>query len=85
MTVIQWFRSKFGLDPHLTESQVYYKLLQVSARMARKGKAMVLKGGHRTLEDALFDPENHVFILVVQGKKFRKPKALREWFRDYKI
>jgi len=85
MTLIQWFRSKFGLDPHLSERQVYDKLLQVSARMARKGKAVVLKGGHRTLEEALFEKENHVFILVVQGKKFKKPKALREWFRDYKI
>ena len=85
MTAIQWFRNKFGLDSHLSQNQVYHKLLQVSAKMARKGKAFVYQGGHRTLEKALFDPENHVFILVVQGKKFKKPKDLEEWFRDYKI
>jgi len=85
MNLLQWFRSRLGLDPRLSERQVYERLLKVAARMAGKGKAVVLQGGHRTLEEALFDPENHVFILVVQGKKFKKPKELKEWFRDYKI
>jgi hypothetical protein len=85
MALLQWLRNKFGFDPHLSESQVYYKLLRIAARMARKDKAFILKGGYRTLEEALYDPKNHVFILVVQGKKFKKPKALKEWFQDYKI
>jgi hypothetical protein len=55
------------------------------ASQASKGKVLIIKGGYRALEEAMFDPDNHVFIVIVQGKKFNKPKELREWFKEYKI
>jgi hypothetical protein len=85
MKAIQFFRRLAGLDPHLSEKRTYELLLKKMAAQARKGRAVVLKGGYKTLEEAMFDPDNHVFIVVVEGNKFRKPKALREWFKDYKI
>lgn len=85
MGVIQWFRKFFGLDPHLTQRQVYNRLLKKMATLASRGKVLIYKGGHRTLEEALFDPDNYVFIVIVQGKKFNKPKELKEWFQDYKM
>jgi hypothetical protein len=85
MTAIQWLRNKFGLNPHLTQNQVYCAILKKATSLASKGKVLIYKGGHRTLEEALFEKDNHVFILIIEGKKIKKPKALREWFKDYKI
>lgn len=85
MTLIQWIRDKLHLDPHLTQNELYFEFLRTASKLARKGKVMLYKGGYKTLEEVMYDPENHVFILVVQGRKIAKPKELREWFRDYKL
>jgi len=85
MTLIQWFRDKLHLDPHLTQGQLYYEFLQTASKLAKKDKVLIYKGGPRVLEEALFDPENHVFILVVQGRKIKKPREVREWFKEFKV
>lgn len=85
MTALQWFRDRFGLDPHLSQSQVYCEFLKRASRLASRGKASIRMGGYRNLEEAMFEPKDHVFILTVHGSKIKRPREVREWFKDFKM
>jgi len=84
MRAIQWFRQKFGLDPQLSDEQLYCAFLKKSSKLASLGKAEIYTGGYKVLEKMLGNSEDHVFILVIKGSKIQKPKELKEWFKDYK-
>lgn len=85
MTLLQWFRDRLGLDPRMSKEQLYAEMLTRAARLARRGKVEVLQGGYRALESAMYDHKNHVLIVVVKGRKIKRPKELLQWFQDFKM
>jgi hypothetical protein len=70
----------FGFDPKLTRQQLNHEMLKRVTKMSSKGYVEVWSAGHRSLEEALSDQDNRVFLLVINARYIPKPKPLKEWF-----
>ena len=85
MTLIQWLRDRFGLSVELSSSQLNEEFLKRAAKLAKKKKVEIFMGGPKVLADALTDPKDYAFIVVIKASKIQRPKQLRQWFKDIKI
>jgi hypothetical protein len=83
MNLIQWIRTFFNLDPHLKPNQVSEAFLKKASVLAKRGHVEIMKGGYRTLEKAMSDLDNTVFIISINKKYIPKPKPVDRWFKDY--
>jgi hypothetical protein len=82
MKLIQRIRQLCGLDPKLTRQQLNVVMLKKTVKMAERGHAEIWTAGYKTLERALADQDNHVFLLVINGRYIPKPKPLEDWFEE---
>ena len=81
MNLLQRIRVLFGYD--LAQDQVNIEILNIAKKLARKGHVEIMKGGYLTLEKAMSDLNNHVFIVSINGRYIPKPPQLKQWFKEY--
>ena len=77
----RWFIVKFFRRP-LTGMEMDATFLNRASKLRRKGVVEIYRGGWRAFNDAMVDPDNAVYILVIKTQK-RKNLHLREQFKTY--
>lgn len=85
MTLIQWMRDKFGLNPNMTQEQLNSEFLSKSAKLAKRGKVEVYQGTQQVMRDVWLEHRDHCFIIIFRNSKLRRPKAFSEWFKEVKF
>lgn len=77
----RWFVIKFFKRP-LTNNELNANFLKSASKLTTKGAVEIYQGGFRAFNDALYDPDNAVYILVIKTHKYKNIR-LRELFKHY--
>ena len=87
MLIINWIRKiffKLIRRQEKTLSIINYDFLKNTAKLAKKNRIVIYKGGQKALIDALYDIDNTVYILIIKKNKTKKSYNLKQWFKNFK-
>lgn len=76
------FKKLFNKELNTNEQTISF--LQKTTKLAKKRKVEIFFGSREAINDLLLDPNNYVYLLVLKGTKFNKPKHLKQWFMEFK-
>ncbi len=86
--MIKWLRNlffKFFRRQEETDSTVInHRFLKNASKLAKKGRAVVYKGGYKALTDAWYNKDCVVYILVIKKENKKKIYSLKQWFKHFK-
>ncbi len=85
--MIKWLKklfSKFFKRQNAVDlSIIDYNFLKNAAKLSKKGRVVIFKGGIKALSNALYDRDNAVYILIIKKDKTMKSYSLKQWFKSF--